>query len=181
MNFFYYKTIYTFYYLLILLVQRLRKKQMNNSNISQNFIKWNNTRVLKLISSQKIKLEEIAILLPHCIQNYHCPYKITNDIANCKECDLCKISNIKKIKDKYKLQVKVANGGTLARMFLKETKPKLVIAVACERDLVSGIYDTFPLMCYGIFNIIKNGPCISTDLMVEEVENALKIITNKIK
>jgi len=133
---------------------------------------------LKFAIKKQIKIREIAILLPHCIQNYDCPYKITNNIDNCKECDLCKISHIKKLKDKYGIQVKIATGGTLARLFLKEHRPKLVIAVACERDLVSGIYDALPLMCYGIFNIRKNGPCINTDLMVEDIEKVIEKLSN---
>lgn len=170
----YYKVVYTFYYLIILLVRRWRKDEKNNSRVSEKFVAWNNKRVIKKALKKGVKKEEAAILLPHCIQKYTCPHKITSDIDNCKECGMCKIGDIKELKEKYGLNVKVATGGTLARMFLKETRPKIVIAVACERDLVSGIYDSLPMLCYGVFNKRVNGPCIDTDVLVEEIEEVIK-------
>ena len=65
---------------------------------------------------------------------------------------LCKIGEISKFVKMKNATVKIATGGTLARLFLKNEKPDFVVAVACERDLVAGIYDSFPMMVYGIFN-----------------------------
>ncbi len=180
MKYFFYKSLYTVYYLLILLVRRWHKDQRTNSKLSIKFIEFNNKKVLKKAFAKKIKSEEVAILLPHCVQNYACPHKITSDIDNCKSCGICKIGEIRRLKELYKLNVKVATGGTLARMFLKEHRPKLVLVVACERDLVSGIYDAFPMACYGIFNKRINGPCFNTDFLVEEIEGVLKEL-NKIE
>ena len=53
-------------------------------------------------------------------------------------------------------------------------RPKLVIAVACERDLVTGINDSFPLIIYGVFNIRENGPCIDTTVSFIEIERLMK-------
>jgi len=47
--------------------------------------------------------------------------------------------------EKYGVDLAVATGGTIARRIVVETHPDLIIAVACERDLTSGIQDTTPL------------------------------------
>lgn len=160
--------------MVILLVRRYNKDRKKNSEISKSFIAWNNKRVMKATYKKGIVANEVAILLPHCIQKYDCPLKITSDIKNCKECGLCKIGDILRLHKEYGVKAKVATGGTLARMFIKEERPKLLIAVACERDLVSGIYDAFPMPVYGVFNKIINGPCINTDVAIDEIENILK-------
>jgi len=172
MKIFLLKEIYLLFYFLIIIARKFSKDEIENSEISKKFIKFNNKIVLR--RCKNIPLNKISILLPHCIQNYECPLKITSRIENCKECGKCKIGDILKLQNKYGVKSKVATGGTLARKFLKETKPKLVIAVACERDLVSGIYDAFPMSVYGIFNKKINGPCFNTDLSIEEIESVLE-------
>ena len=68
----------------------------------------------------------------------------------------------------------MATGGTLARLFIKEKKPEIIIAVACKRDLMSGIFDTFPMNVYGIYNKIVKSPCVNTDIDVEKIEEIIK-------
>ena len=72
--------------------------------------------------------------------------------------------------------MKVVTGGTLARKYLKQTKPDLVIAIACERDLLSGIMDVSSIDVYGIFNIIRDEDCIDTGVSIMEVERVIKKI-----
>jgi uncharacterized protein len=69
----------------------------------------------------------------------------------------------------------VATGGTLARRIIVERRPKIIIAVACERDLSSGIQDSYPMPVFGITNHRPYGPCYDTDVDLERVEEALKI------
>ena len=68
----------------------------------------------------------------------------------------------------------MATGGTIARRIVVQLRPKLIIAVACERDLASGIQDTYPLPVYGILNIRPFGPCLDTDVALERVEWAIR-------
>ncbi len=171
------KIVYIFYYFGYIIARKFNKDQCENNFISKSFIKFNNRLALKKIDEKNIK--KIALLLPHCIQNYSCPYKVTSDIENCRECGLCKIGDILKFMKIYDISVKIATGGTLARLFLKNEKPDCVIAVACERDLIAGIYDAFPTTVYGVFNIRNNGPCINTDVSVEEIKKILDLIGKK--
>lgn len=166
------KIIYNLYYFLYLIFEKLIKDQKKKNIIADKFLRYNNERVIKKFENKKVS--KIAILLPHCIQNYDCPFKITSDIENCKKCGKCKIGDILKLKEKYNLEVKVATGGTLARLFLKEKRPELVIAVACKRDLISGIFDSFPMNVYGMYNEIINSPCINTNVDTVEMEKIIK-------
>jgi hypothetical protein len=168
----FFRIIYLIFYLLVIIARKFSKEEIENSKISKIFIGMNNKIVLK--KCKNIPVDKVSILLPHCIQNYECPLKVTSTINNCKECGKCKIGDILRLQNEYNVKAKIATGGTLARKFLKETQPKLVIAIACERDLVSGIYDAFPMPVYGIFNKKINGPCFNTDLSIEEIETVLK-------
>ena len=51
------------------------------------------------------------------------------------------------------------------------------MAIACERDLTSGIQDVYPLPAVGVMNIRPNGPCYNTRvdmaLVRQEIEDML--------
>ena len=53
------------------------------------------------------------------------------------------------IAGKYEVPVFVATRGQLARRVIRERRPRAVVAVACERDMVSGLHDVagkFPVL-----------------------------------
>ena len=123
----------------------------------------------------KVKNSEILILLPHCLQESNCKHKITNDINNCKMCGKCDIKDIINISNRYNVKAVVATGGTLAREWIKRYKPKAIIAVACERDLASGINDVKIIPVMGVFNDKPHGPCFNTRVSINKLEEAIKI------
>ena len=146
------------------------KKQKLNDYFSKKFLEINNDYVLKKIK-KKIN-GKILILLPHCIQFYDFEYKITSDINNCRVKFLFYIFVY--ILNKYKnIELKIATGGTLARKYIKEIRPSLIIAVACKRDLISGIRDAEPFLVYGIFNKINGEPCINTTVVMDDIYEIL--------
>ena len=67
---------------------------------------------------------------------------------------------------------KAADGKTAVSL-VKEKRPDLIIGVACERDLTSGIQDTYPIPVFGILNRRPNGPCYDTDVSLELVERGM--------
>ena len=176
MNLIFFRTISYFYIILFFIYEKFYKSESENNKISKLFVKQNNKLTLKRISNKNIKGKKILILLPHCIQDDDCCIKITSDIDNCKICGKCDVGFIKKLKNLYGLNVKIATGGTLARKAVKELTPDLVIAVACERDLITGIFDSYPMPIYGIFNIRENGPCFNTRISQNELESVIKKI-----
>ena len=50
---------------------------------------------------------------------------------------------------------------------------RLVLAVACERDLTSGIKDCYPLPVIGILNDRPFGPCFNTTVDCSKIDEAL--------
>ncbi len=54
-----------------------------------------------------------------------------------------------------------------------EIKPEAIVAVACERDLSSGVIDTYPLPILGIVNERPFGPCFNTRVKIDRVKEAI--------
>ncbi len=72
------------------------------------------------------------------------------------------------------VMLQTAPGGNIARKIIQETKPRAIVAVACERDLVSGIQDVAPhIPVIGICNNRPLGPCKDTSIDIEEFRTAL--------
>ncbi len=84
-----------------------------------------------------------------------------------------------KLADELGFTFFVATGGTLARQVVKKIRPQAVLAIACERDLMSGIQDVYPLPAVGILNIRPNGPCNNTRVDMDEVRRLLEQIINR--
>jgi len=145
---------------------------IKKSEIRRSFVAINNQLVMA--EAQKVKPEQMLILLPHCLQNHDCAVRITGNVQNCKLCGKCKIKDLATLSEKYHVHVAVATGGTLARKIVVEKRPKIIIAVACERDLTSGIQDAYPIPVFGIFNRRPFGPCFDTDVNIDLVEKGLK-------
>ncbi len=145
---------------------------IQKSEIRRSFVAINNQLVMA--EAQKVKPEKMLILLPHCLQYHDCAVRITGNVQNCKACGKCKIKDLAALSDKYHVHVAVATGGTLARKIVVDKRPKIIIAVACERDLTSGIQDAYPIPVFGVFNRRPFGPCYDTDVDIDLVEKGLK-------
>ena len=66
-------------------------------------------------------------------------------------------------------------GGSAARLRITEMKPQAIIAVACERDLVSGLQDVAPkIPVLAIPNKRPEGPCKNTYINIETLESSIK-------
>ncbi len=150
-------------------------KLFNKDKDSIRRVHANINNLLVKTNTKKTDRDKILILLPHCLQNDKCDIKITNDINNCKECGVCDIGELLKLKERYGINIVVATGGTLARAWVKKTKPQCIIAVACERDLSSGINDIKHIPVMGVLNERPNGPCFNTRIDIEKVEDAIKL------
>lgn len=128
----------------------------------------------RLVRAQGFKTKRILLLLPHCLQINDCDVRITNDIYNCKRCGRCNIKDLISIADGNNLKLFVATGGNFARRIVMDIKPEAVVAVACERDLSSGISDAYPLPVLGIPNERPFGPCFNTKVNIEKVKEAIE-------
>lgn len=135
------------------------------------------------VSNQLVKvrqrdkpLQRILILAPHCLQESECPYKVTASPANCQRCGKCLIPALQDLAQKYQAELRLVTGGTSARKVLKDTRPQGVVAIACERDLTSGIQDSMGLPVIGVINERPEGPCHNTRVDLVKVEEAIKYL-----
>lgn len=150
---------------------------IDSESIQRFFIDINN----KVVQARdnNYKSSEVVLLLPHCLQNSDCNVNITHDINNCKRCGKCDINAMIGISEKYRITMLVVTGGTSARAELSKFKPGAVVAVACERDLSSGIKDVDNIPVYGVLNIRPNGPCNNTRVNTVKIEEAIKNLIGK--
>lgn len=164
--------VINFLFPVVLNIGRLLK--IDEDKIKSSFISVNN----QLIRNQKSVFtpQQLLILAPHCLQWSQCPYKITVDVENCHRCGRCIINKLHELKDKYGVNFMVCTGGTLARKFVKHFRPQAVLAIACERDLTSGIQEISPLPVIGVLNIRPEGPCFNTTVNMDEVEKAIRLL-----
>ncbi len=150
---------------------------IGKEEVKKSFIAINNRLVLA--EGGKVRPERLLILLPHCLQNHECGVRITGDISNCKGCGRCKIKDLVALSEEYGVPISVATGGTLARKIVVEKRPKVIIAVACDRDLTSGIQDSYPIPVFGILNMRPFGPCYDTDVDLDLVKQGIATFLNR--
>ena len=133
------------------------KLGISRDRVGNSFIKAHNLIVKS--HARRLNVETLLILLPRCLE---------------KE---AKRQVIERVNGKA-VQVVTAAGGEEARKAIKEHKPSLILAVACERDLISGIRDVaerIPVLA--IPNKRPEGPCKNTHLRLDALDDALKFIT----
>jgi hypothetical protein len=107
---------------------------------------------LALTRSRKVGKGELLLLIPRCLS------KETLD-------------GVLGIAGKYGVPVFVATRGQLARRVIRERRPRAVVAVACERDMVSGLHDVagkVPVL--GLTMTLPSGPCKDARLNLGQLE-----------
>jgi uncharacterized protein len=130
----------------------------------------------------KVPADRLLVVTPHCLQRAACPYKITRDpMGNCRRCGGCDIGALVSLAEELGFHFFVVTGGTLARQTVKKIRPKVVLAIACERDLTSGIQDVYPLPAVGVLNIRPNGPCYNTHVDIGQVRREILAILTDAK
>lgn len=150
-----------------------------NSQLKKNircfYIELNNIVVES--DNKKYRPEEVMLLLPHCLQNSECGLKVTNNPGACNKCGRCRIGELLEYTGQKNIRMFIATGGTVARNIIKINKPKLIISVACDRDLMSGICDVKGIPVVGVTNRLPNGPCFNTDVDIEAIKRRVEELT----
>ncbi|HEV7364335.1 MAG TPA: DUF116 domain-containing protein [Gemmatimonadales bacterium] len=107
---------------------------------------------LAMMRGRKVGKGELLLLIPRCLS------KLTLD-------------GVLGIAGKYGVPVFVATRGQLARRVIRERRPRAVVAVACERDMVSGLHDVagkIPVL--GLTMTLPSGPCKDASLDLDQLE-----------
>jgi hypothetical protein len=130
---------------------------ISRDRLSHSFIKVSNRLVPPRISEGTV-----LALLPRCLKK-----ELKQRIK-----DICS--------EFPDVMLQTAPGGNVARKIIEETRPRAIVAVACERDLVSGIQDVAPrIPVIGICNSRPLGPCKDTSINIEEFRSALDHFCNR--
>jgi len=144
----------------------------NKDEIRKLYIEVNN--ILVESENRKYRPKHVLVLLPHCLQDSGCEYKITNDMGNCRKCGRCCIGDIIEAAEGKGVKIRTVTGGTAARAVVNSIRPRIILSVACERDLMSGIADVMDIPVIGITNERPNGPCNNTRVDVEVLKKKLE-------
>jgi hypothetical protein len=132
---------------------------ISRDRVGNSFIKVHN--FITKNYSGKLNSERLLILLPRCLKR-----ETRNQIID-------KVNG-----DGFKILT--AGGGEAAREAIKEYRPTFILALACERDLMSGIKDVaenVPVLA--IPNKRPEGPCKNTEVYLDELDEALRFITER--
>jgi hypothetical protein len=111
---------------------------------------------LALERGRKVGKGELLLLIPRCLS---------------KET----LNGVLEIAGRYEVPVFVATRGQLARRVIRERRPRAVVAVACERDMVSGLHDVagkIPVL--GLTMTLPAGPCKDALLDLPKLEEWVK-------
>jgi hypothetical protein len=101
---------------------------------------------------RKVGKGELLLLIPRCLSK-------------------ASLDGVLAIAGKYEVPVFVATRGQLARRVIRERRPRAVVAVACERDMVSGLHDVagkVPVL--GLTMTLPSGPCKDAAIDLSQLE-----------
>ena len=146
-------------------------------------------RILDINRYAGIPFMDRVLLLSHCLRpGESCPAKFRSDGLNCPaDCDLpCVIGKVQRaaLSLGYK-GVSIAAGGSMALRFIKEKKPRGILAVACFRELSEGVeavansvknFRDIPAIV--VVQLTKDG-CIDTEVDERELMDALALATGR--
>lgn len=107
---------------------------------------------LALQRGRKVGKGELLLLIPRCLSR-------------------TALDGVLAIAGRYEVPVFVATRGQLARRVIRERRPRAVVAVACERDMVSGLHDVagkVPVL--GLTMTLPAGPCKDAGIDLNRLE-----------
>jgi hypothetical protein len=111
--------------------------------------------------ARRVQKGELLVLIPRCLS------KETLD-------------GVLAIAGRYEVPVFVATRGQLARRVIRERRPRAVVAVACERDMMTGLRDVAGrLPVLGLTMQLPNGPCRDAVLDLAVMDRWVRSLVGK--
>ncbi len=142
-------------------VQRVGQRlSVDRDRLAHSYIKVHNA-LERLEPERELSPDELLVLLPRCLAK--------DQLSSARE--MCQDLGA---------HVAVVAGGELARKRIKELRPRAIVGVACERDLLSGVRDVGSAMSVlGIPNARPEGPCKDTVIPLDELREAIRFYTSR--
>jgi len=101
---------------------------------------------------------ELLVLIPRCLSKQA-------------------LDGVLAIAGRYDVPVFVATRGQLARRVIRERRPRAVVAVACERDMMTGLRDVAGrLPVLGLTMQLPNGPCRDAFLDLDTMDRWVRTL-----
>lgn len=122
---------------------------------------------------------DVLVLLPHCLHHESCRQDVVRDLDECRRCGKCSLAELVKARDDYGVLCCVVGGGRQALARLKAPGVKAVVAVACGKELVAGIWAAFPKPVLAVPNLTPDGPCRNTQADIAAVVAAVEVFTGR--
>jgi hypothetical protein len=117
----------------------------------------------------------VLVLLPRCVQRPECSQPLVEDVDSCRRCGECPVEGILALREEYDdVVMAVLTGGSVVPSVVRHFDPRAVIGVACERELITGIYVVNDRPVLGVANQRPEGPCRRTALDVAELRAAVE-------
>ncbi len=127
---------------------------LSRDRLVNSFLKLHN--IIINSDPRRVAPDKMLVLMPRCLTR-------ENNIA------------LRKMRDRYGFILGAAGGGGEARRKIRETRPALIIAIACERDLLNGFIDVNPhIPVIGFPNYRPCGPCKNTQVNLDDIEATVK-------
>lgn len=127
---------------------------ISRDRLTNSFLKVHN--VFLGAKPSRTEPERLLLLLPRCLTKEN--FKV-----------------LRQLRDRYGFQMATVGGGTEARKKIVESAPEIIIAIACERDLMSGFREVnvhTPVI--GFPNQRPEGPCKNTCVDLTEIEQSIR-------
>jgi hypothetical protein len=127
----------------------------------------------RLARRRRWRPEEILVLLPRCLQRTDCDRPVVTDIAACRRCGRCDIAAILALREEIGARFHMAGGGREAAAWARDPGVRVVVACACEKELLEGIRAAFTKPVLAVVNETPEGFCRNTRVDVARLRAAL--------
>ncbi|HOP07472.1 MAG TPA: DUF116 domain-containing protein [candidate division Zixibacteria bacterium] len=127
---------------------------ISTDRLTNSFLKVHN--LLIGTSPKTVSAEYLLVLAPRCLTREN-------------------NATLRQLRDSYGFHMAVVGGGTEARQKIHEVRPRMIIAMACERDLLSGFKEVNPsIPVIGFPNKRPEGPCKNTCVDMSQIEQTVR-------
>ncbi len=140
--------------------------------IDKQFVSLNN--MMTKLRKKNCPPGGLLLLFPHCIQYSKCKQNIKHDLNECKRCGNCKVKDLMELSEEYGISIAIASGGRIALQRVMSDEVKGVVAIACEKELRTGLMAAMPKAIFAVPNLRPHGYCVDTDVYIDDVLKAIK-------
>jgi uncharacterized protein len=122
--------------------------------LTNAFLKLHNA--LTVVTRRRVAADRLVVLLPRCL---------SKEIRH----------GAKEITVRHGCHLHVVPGGSEARRVIRKRRPYAIVAVACERDLLSGVEEVgLVLPVLALPNRRPAGPCRGTEIDLADLDAAIR-------